>query len=69
MNENNLTENNISNSMEQSHTDTFDDISKPTWENIVESPIIDYVSARYAILQVQVEIEIRGYLSAIKEDI
>ncbi|KAL4555357.1 hypothetical protein LXL04_037975 [Taraxacum kok-saghyz] len=45
MNENNLTENNISNSMEHSHTDTLDDISKPTWENIVESPIIDYDSA------------------------
>ncbi|KAL4584920.1 hypothetical protein LXL04_009531 [Taraxacum kok-saghyz] len=45
MNENNLTENNISGSMEHSHTDTLDDISKPTWENIVESPIIDYVSA------------------------
>ncbi|KAL4556397.1 hypothetical protein LXL04_039048 [Taraxacum kok-saghyz] len=45
MNENNLTENDISNSMEQSHTNTLDDISKPTWENIVDSPIIDYDSA------------------------
>ncbi|KAL4562019.1 hypothetical protein LXL04_034207 [Taraxacum kok-saghyz] len=34
----------ISNYMEHPHSETLDDISKPTWENIVESPIIDYVS-------------------------
>ncbi|KAL4586837.1 hypothetical protein LXL04_011482 [Taraxacum kok-saghyz] len=34
----------ISNYMEQPHSETLDDISKPTWENIAESPIIDYVS-------------------------
>ncbi|KAL4557105.1 hypothetical protein LXL04_035275 [Taraxacum kok-saghyz] len=34
----------ISNYMEHPHSDTLDAISKPTWENIVESPIIDYVS-------------------------
>ncbi|KAI3516657.1 hypothetical protein L1887_15580 [Cichorium endivia] len=39
------TSDNIINCPEESHADTPDGIPKPTWENIVESPMINYVSA------------------------
>nr|KAJ0210397.1 hypothetical protein LSAT_V11C400217870 [Lactuca sativa] len=50
----------MDNFIEQSHVDTDDDISKPTWENTVESPMIDYVSTSIPTSKYKIKLKYGG---------